>query len=151
MQRRWHAISEPHQPEYWQHDGRNRATDDNGCRWEWKFSLDADRCPELWCRCETCGVKYYLSSWQWTLGSDWETKCRPPIGKDRREIPKAEDGKTLRPDSAWLNAPQPGDADAAPLSRAGRNSYSGNPPERFCGQQHPNAAKRTNGVRSVPE
>jgi hypothetical protein len=67
--------------------GNNQSTDgsaqdDNGCRWEWKFSLDADRRPELWCRCQTCGVKYYLSRWEWTLDSDRHAKCLPPTGKD---------------------------------------------------------------------
>jgi hypothetical protein len=57
------------------------AEDDNACRWEWKFSLDADRHPELSCRCTTCGATYYLSSWQWTLDSAWHTKCQPPSGK----------------------------------------------------------------------
>jgi hypothetical protein len=66
--------------------GNNRSTDgsvqeDHGCRWEWKFTLDADRRPELRCRCQTCGVRYYLSSWQWTLDSDRDGKCLPPTGK----------------------------------------------------------------------
>jgi hypothetical protein len=82
-----HAISEPREPQYWQQpsDEWKRATDDNGCRWEWKFSLDADRRPELSCRCRTCGVKYYLSSWQWTLDSGCDAKCLPPTGKHLRE------------------------------------------------------------------
>jgi hypothetical protein len=63
-------------------DRRNGSVqDNNGCRWEWKFTLDADRRPELRCRCQTCGVKYYLSSWQWTLDSDRDGKCLPPTGK----------------------------------------------------------------------
>jgi hypothetical protein len=62
-------------------DPRNGSVqDDNGCRWEWKFTLDADRRPELRCRCQTCGVKYYLSRWQWTLDSDRDGKCLPPTG-----------------------------------------------------------------------
>jgi hypothetical protein len=87
LMRRRHAISEPREPQYWQQpiDEQKRATDDNGCRWEWKFSLDADRRPELSCRCRTCGVKYYLSSWQWTLDSGWDAKCQPPTGKHLRE------------------------------------------------------------------
>jgi hypothetical protein len=77
-----HAIS-AREPQYWQQpiDEQKRATDDNSCQWEWKFSLDADRRPELSCRCRTCGVTYYLSSWQWTLDSGRDAKCLPPTGK----------------------------------------------------------------------
>ena len=82
MHRR-HVRSEPREPQYWQQpiDEGKRATDDSSCRWEWKFSLDADQRPELSCRCRTCGFKYYLSSWQWTLDSGWDAKCLPPTGK----------------------------------------------------------------------
>ena len=89
--RRRHAISEPREPQYWQQpiDEQKRATDDNGCRWEWKFSLDADRRPELSCRCRTCGVKYYLSSWQWTLdfrlGCEMSTADGQTFARDLRD------------------------------------------------------------------
>ena len=74
---------EPREPQHRRQasDEWKRATDGNGCQWEWKFSLDEDRRPELSCRCRTCGVKYYLSSWQWTLDSGRDTKCLPPTGK----------------------------------------------------------------------
>ena len=73
--------SGPRKPSNIGNDGSMERQDNNGCRWEWKFSLDSDRRPELWCRCQTCGVKYYLSSWQWTLDSDRNGKCVPPTGK----------------------------------------------------------------------
>jgi hypothetical protein len=73
--------SGPRKPLNIGNDGSMERQDNNGCRWEWKFSLDSDRRPELWCRCQTCGVKYYLSSWQWTLDSDRNGKCVPPTGK----------------------------------------------------------------------
>jgi hypothetical protein len=87
--RRRHAISEPREPQYWQQpiDEGKRATDDNGCRWEWKFSLDADQRPELSCRCRTCGVKYYLSSWHWTLdrlGCEMSTADGQTFARDLR-------------------------------------------------------------------
>ena len=73
--------SGPRKPSNIGNDGSMERQDNDGCRWEWKFSLDSDRRPELWCRCRTCGVKYYLSSWQWTLNSDRNGKCVPPTGK----------------------------------------------------------------------
>jgi hypothetical protein len=73
--------SEPRKPSILGKNGSTERQDNNCCRWEWKFSLDSDRRPELWCRCQTCGVKYYLSSWQWTLDSDRNGKCVPPTGK----------------------------------------------------------------------
>jgi hypothetical protein len=87
MRRQRHASkSEPRQPQHWHRPVEGKyAEDDNACRWEWKFSLDADRRPELCCRCGTCGAKYFLSSWRWTLDSTWDTKCQPPTGKDLRE------------------------------------------------------------------
>ena len=78
-------------------DQRNGSVqDNNGCRWEWKFSLDSDRRPELWCRCQTCGVKYYLSSWQWTLDSDRNGKCVPPTGKHFVSAPSESGGASVQ-------------------------------------------------------
>ena len=86
MLRRGHAtVLKPRQSQQWNQPVEARcAQDDNACRWEWKFSLDADGRPELSCRCATCGAKYYLSSWQWTLDSAWHTKCQPPSGRALR-------------------------------------------------------------------
>ena len=97
MQRQRRATAlKPRQSEPWDQPGQH-AEDNNACRWEWKFSLDADRRPELSCRCDTCGAQYYLSSWQWTRDSAWHTKCQPPSGN----------AQSVKPDGVSLSAVDP--------------------------------------------
>ena len=101
LMRRRHAISEPREPQYWQQpiDEQKRATDDNGCRWEWKFSLDADRRPELSCRCRTCALNtiYPVGSGPSTQAGMRNVNrrraniCARPPGFTRSPIAQTED------------------------------------------------------------